>query len=160
MMARRHLPSSFPRKRESRGDRSVTCPPDQVRGRLWTPAFAGAMKLSLVVVLTAVTACSSVSLPGWPKPPPEAAVSASAWTRPGTDAATIASAYDDCLNVANSATEKDFNIDQDIAASRGSDLQHSDFAGASLRGAQQNDRDRDQAVLSACMETKGFSPAK
>jgi uncharacterized protein YjbI with pentapeptide repeats len=101
-----------------------------------------------------------VSLPGWPKPPPAAAASASAWTRPGADAATVESAYDDCLNVANSATQKDFDIDQDIAASRGSDLQHSEFAGASLRDAQQTSRDRDQAVLSSCMETKGFSPAK
>jgi hypothetical protein len=107
-----------------------------------------------------LTGCNSMSLPGWPKPPPPAAASASAWTRPGADAATVDSAYDDCLNVANSATQKDFNIDQDIAASRGGDLQHSDFAGAPLRAAQQNDRDRDQAVLSACMETKGFSPVK
>jgi uncharacterized protein YjbI with pentapeptide repeats len=107
-----------------------------------------------------LTACSSVSLPGWPKPPSTPAASASAWTRPGADAATVESAYDDCLNVANSATQNDFNIDQDIAASRGSDLQHSEFAGTSLRGAQQTSRDRDQAILSSCMETKGFSPAK
>jgi hypothetical protein len=144
--------SSFPRKRESRGNRLTACS--------WTPAFAGVTKLFLVFALVAVTACNSVSLPGWPKPPPVAAASAGAWTRPGVDAATVGSAYDDCLNVANSATEKDFNIDQDIAASRGSDLQHSDFAGAPSRAAQQNDRDRDQAVLSSCMETKGFSPVK
>jgi uncharacterized protein YjbI with pentapeptide repeats len=152
MMARLYLPSSFPRRRESRGDHSVACP--------WTPAFAGATKLFLVFALAALAACNSVSLPGWPKPPPTSAASASTWTRPGVDAATVESAYDDCLNVANSATQKDFDIDQDIAASRGSDLQHSEFAGASLRDAQQTSRDRDQTVLSSCMETKGFSPAK
>jgi len=149
MMPWLYPPSSFPRKRESISHRSVT--------RTWTPAFAGATKLFMAVALTA---CSSVSLPGWPKPPPTSAASASAWTRPGADAATVESAYDDCLNVANSATQNDFNIDQDIAASRGSDLQHSEFAGTSLRGAQQTSRDRDQAILSSCMETKGFSPAK
>jgi len=147
-----HFRSSFPRRRDCRGDRSVACP--------WTPAFAGATRFSLVFAIATLTACNSVSLPGWPKPPPAPAASASAWTRPGADAATIESAYDDCLNVANSATQKDFDIDQDIAASRGSDLQHSEFAGTSLRGAQQTSRDRDQAVLSSCMETKGFSPAK
>jgi hypothetical protein len=151
-MGRLYPPSSFPRKRASTGDRFVARP--------WTPAFAGATKLSLVFALLGLTACSSVSLPGWPKPPSTPAASASAWTRPGADAATVESAYDDCLNVANSATQNDFNIDQDIAASRGSDLQHSEFAGTSLRGAQQTSRDRDQAILSSCMETKGFSPAK
>jgi hypothetical protein len=120
----------------------------------------GSAKFLPVFALAAVAACSSVSLPDWPKPPPRAAASASAWTRPGADAATVESAYDDCLNVADSATQKDFDIDQDIAASRGSDLQHSDFAGAPLRNAQQSDRDRDQTILSSCMETKGFSPAK
>ena len=147
----RHLSSSFPRKRESRGGRS---------DYRWPPAFAGVAKFSLGLVLAALTACNSMRLPGWPKPPPTAAASASAWTRPGADAATVDSAYDDCLNVANSATQKDFDIDQDIAASRGSDLQHSDFAGAPLRDAQQNNRDREQAILSSCMETKGFSPVK
>jgi uncharacterized protein YjbI with pentapeptide repeats len=152
MMGEHHLRASFPRTRESSSGRFVAC--------LWTPAFARATKFFAVIALVGLAACSSVSLPGWPKPPPTSAASASAWTRPGADAATVESAYDDCLNVANSATQKDFDIDQDIAASRGSDLQHSEFAGASLRDAQQTSRDRDQAVLSSCMGTKGFSPVK
>ena len=101
-----------------------------------------------------------MSMPGWPKPPPEGAASAGAWTRPGADAATVASAYDECLSAADSASRTDFDIDQDISASRGSDLQHSDFAGAQLRGAQQTDRDRSQTILASCMERKGFSPAR
>ncbi|MFZ2006279.1 MAG: hypothetical protein WB697_05450 [Stellaceae bacterium] len=112
------------------------------------------------MALTALAGCSSVSMPGWPEPPPERAVSAGAWTKPGTDAATVAAAYDQCLAAANSATSTDFDIDQDISASRGSDLQHSDFAGAQLREAQQTNRDRSQTILSSCMERKGFSPAK
>lgn len=152
MIDLRHVPLSFPRKRDSKRDRPVA--------RCRAPAFWGVTTLSAVFALAALTACSTVSLPGWPKPPPTAAASASAWTKPGADAATVEGAYDDCLNVANSATQNDFNIDQDIAASRGSDLQHSEFAGASLRGAQQTSRDRDQAILSSCMETKGFSPVK
>lgn len=101
-----------------------------------------------------------MSLPGWPKPPPEGAASAGAWTRPGADAGSVGAAYEECLAAANSASRTDHDIDQDIAASRGSDLQHSTFAGAPLRAAQQTDRDRSQAILSSCMERKGFSPAK
>ena len=113
---------------------------------------------SLMLLLLA--GCSSMSMPGWPELPPERAASASSWTRPGVDAATVASAYDECLAAANSATNTDFDIDQDISASRGSDLQHSDFAGAQLREAQQTNRDRSQTILSSCMEQKGFSPAR
>lgn len=112
------------------------------------------------LLLILLAGCSSVSLPGWPKPPPETAASASAWTKPGADSATIAGAYNGCADAANGATEKDFGIDQDIAASRGSDLQRSDFAGAQLRDAQRSNRDRTQAILSSCMEKQGFTPAQ
>lgn len=123
----------------------------RVRGRSrFIPLFA----------LLFLAGCSSVSMPGWPKAPPEAAATAGAWTRPGADAAAVTGAYDECLAASNSATRTDFDIDQDISASRGSDLQHSDFAGAPLRQAQQTNRDRSQTILSSCMERKGFSPAK
>jgi len=101
-----------------------------------------------------------MSMPGWPKRPPESAASAGAWTRPGVDAATVSGAYDECLSAANSATGTDNDIDQDIAASRGSDLQHSEFAGTQLRNAQETSRDRTQTILSSCMEQKGFTPTK
>ena len=101
--------------------------------------------------------CSSMSMPGWPKPSPTSAASASAWSRPGVAPADVESAYDECRDAANAATGTDNDIDQDIAASRGSDIQHSDFAGAQLRGAQQTSRDRTQAILSSCMDKKGFA---
>jgi hypothetical protein len=114
----------------------------------------------LALALLLLTACSSVSLPGWPKAAPEAAASAGAWTKPGADSASIDGAYDDCLSLTNTATRTDFDTDQDIAASRDSDLQHSDFAGAQMRNTQQSNRDRAQSILSSCMEGKGFSPAR
>jgi len=110
--------------------------------------------LPLVLLLAG---CNSI---GWPKPPPAAAVGVSAWMKPGLDAAAVQSAYQDCLDVAETATVTDFNIDQDIAASRGGDLQHSAFAGAQLRDTQQSNRDRAQTILSSCMEGKGFTPAR
>jgi hypothetical protein len=103
-----------------------------------------------------LAACGAFPLP---KSPPEAAASATAWSKPGADAAAVAGAYGDCLEAANIVTDKDFGIDQDIAASRGGDIQRSSFAGQSLRDTQQNNRDRAQTILSSCMRGKGFVPA-
>jgi hypothetical protein len=117
----------------------------------------GWCRLVAAAILLLLAGCTSI---GWPKPPPEAAASASAWMKPGLDAASVQAAYGDCREVADTATQTDFNIDQDIAASRSADLQRSDFAGSPLRDAQQSDRDRAQTILSSCMEGKGFTPAR
>lgn len=114
----------------------------------------------LAVALLFLVGCSSVRMPGWPKPEPETAASAAAWVKPGADTATVAHAYDECRNMADAATGTDFDIDQDIAASRASDLQHSNFAGAQLRDAQRGNRDRAQTILSSCMEKQGFTAAR
>jgi uncharacterized protein YjbI with pentapeptide repeats len=116
--------------------------------------------MGYALAILALAGCNLLNMPGWPKPPPPGGASASAWTGRGADAATVESAYDECLSAADSATRTDVDIDQDIAASRGSDIQHSDFAGAQLREAQRTDRDRTQAILASCMERKGFTPAK
>ncbi|HWD57666.1 MAG TPA: hypothetical protein VG308_05265 [Stellaceae bacterium] len=117
-------------------------------------------RIVVLAVAFALAGCGSVNLPGWPKPPPPGGPSASAWAKPGADSAAVTTAYNDCLDLADAATDTDVAIDQDIAASRGSDLQHSSFAGAQLREAQQASRERIQTVLSSCMERKGFIPAK
>jgi hypothetical protein len=96
---------------------------------------------------------------GWPKPPPEAAATAAAWAKPGADATTVQSAYDDCLAATETASRTDFDIDQDVAATRGSDLQRSEFAQTQMQQTRDASRDRAQAILSSCMEAKGFSPA-
>ena len=118
------------------------------------------MRPVAILGLLLLAACDSMSMPGWPKPAPEAAASASAWTKPGADAASVEGAYNDCLAATDTATKTDFDIDQDIAASRSSDLQHSDFARGPMHQAQDTSRERAQAVLSSCMEAKGFSPAR
>ncbi|HUI35023.1 MAG TPA: hypothetical protein VLX67_05840 [Stellaceae bacterium] len=107
-----------------------------------------------------IAACSSMSMPGWPKPAPESAASADAWAKSGADAASVEAAYTDCLAATDAATKTDFDIDQDIAASRSSDLQRSDFARTQMNQARDTSRDRAQAILSSCMEAKGFSPAR
>jgi hypothetical protein len=117
-------------------------------------------RIAAPLILVLLAACGTMSWPDWPKPAPEAAASASAWTKPGADAATVDSAYSDCLAATDTATKTDFDIDQDIASTRSSDLQHSDFARTQMRQAQDTSRGRAQAVLSSCMEAKGFSPAR
>jgi hypothetical protein len=112
--------------------------------------------LALGTVLL-LTGCDAIPLP---KTPPEAAASAGAWSKTGSDAAAVESAYRDCLEIADNATENDFNIDQDIAATRGGDLQRSSFAGTPLRNTEQNNRDRAQTILSSCMRGKGFVTAR
>jgi hypothetical protein len=97
---------------------------------------------------------------GWPKPSPETAATASAWTQPGAGEAATATAYQQCLDTANIATQTDFAIDQDTAATRSSDLQHSEFAQTQMQNTQDTNRDRAQSILSACMEGKGFNPVK
>jgi hypothetical protein len=115
------------------------------------------IRLSAVLMLLLLTGCGSGI--GWPTAPPEAAATASAWTKPGADSAIVEAAYDDCLAATETASRTDFAIDQDIAASRSSDLQHSEFAQNRMQQTEDTDRDRAQAVLSSCMTAKGFSPA-
>jgi hypothetical protein len=117
------------------------------------------MRRAVVSLLLLLAGCSTMDWPGWPKAPPESAATASAWTKPGTDAATVGSAYNECRAATDTATKTDFDIDQDISATRSSDLQRSDFARAQMRQTQDTSRDRAQTILSSCMEAKGFSPA-
>ncbi len=115
------------------------------------------VRVGLVLLGLLLAGCNAIS---WPKPPPEAAASASAWTKPGVSGEAVASAYQSCLDLANAATQTDFDIDQDMSATRGSDLQHSEFVRTPMQDTQSDNRDRAQTILSSCMDQKGFSPAK
>jgi hypothetical protein len=115
------------------------------------------IRLGVVLSGLLLAACGVID---WPKPLPERAATASAWTKPGIDPATVESAYAACLDATNTATRSDFDIDQDISASRSNDLGHSEFAQTQTRQNQDTKRDRAQTVLSSCMEAKGFSPAR
>jgi len=116
-------------------------------------------RFAALLTLLVLAGCGSIEPPGWPKRPPETAATAAAWTKPGADAAAVQSAYDDCLAETNTASRNDFAIDQDISATRSSDLQHSEFAQSQMQQTTDADRARAQAVLTACMTAKGFSPA-
>jgi hypothetical protein len=79
------------------------------------------------------------------------------WIKPGAEPGETASAYSDCASVAQQATQKDADIDQDIAASRGADLQHSEIV--QMRASQQHGVTTGDAdsILASCMQQKGFA---
>jgi hypothetical protein len=82
------------------------------------------------------------------------------WTKPGADDAATASAYQDCRAVTDTATRTDTDIDQDIAASRASDLQHSSVVRQQSENVHGDNIDRADAILSSCMQAKGFTRGK
>ena len=89
---------------------------------------------------------------GWLKPD-ESNVE---WTKPGAEAATIASEYQDCRSLAGSAVRTDADIDQDIAATRPSDLQRSGVVRAGTQAMQEHTTSRAAAIIASCMRAKGF----
>ena len=79
------------------------------------------------------------------------------WIKPGVQPGDTANAYRDCLDIAQQATRKDADIDQDIAATRGADLQHSQIV--QMRSAQMSSTTRQSAdsIIASCMRQKGFA---
>jgi hypothetical protein len=82
------------------------------------------------------------------------------WTRPGADAHATALAYQDCSTTASSAVRTDADIDQDILASRQNDWQRSSVVRLQTQAMHDHTRDRADAILAACMKSKGFTPAR
>ena len=79
------------------------------------------------------------------------------WIKPGAEPGETTNAYRDCLDLAQQATRKDADIDQDIAATRGADLQHSQIV--QTRSAQMSGTTRQSAdsIVGSCMQQKGFA---
>ncbi|HEX3884275.1 MAG TPA: hypothetical protein VHW66_16580 [Stellaceae bacterium] len=78
------------------------------------------------------------------------------WVKPGAQPGESTAAYRDCRDTAEQATRKDADIDQDIAATRGADLQHSQIV--QMRSAQMSGTTRQSAdsIIASCMQQKGF----
>ena len=82
---------------------------------------------------------------------------AGGWVKAGADEAQTARAYRDCAALTDTATRTDADIEQDIAASRASDLQHSAILREHARTTRESNRDRADALLASCMQAKGFT---
>ena len=81
---------------------------------------------------------------------------AEGWTKGGADAEAIARDLGDCQALTATASKTDTEIDEDIAASRGADLQRSDLLRQQNRQTRETTRDRAAAILAACMQAKGY----
>ena len=82
------------------------------------------------------------------------------WSKSGVDAAATTSAYRDCLSLTDTASRTDADIDQDIAATRASDLQHSSVVRQQSQDIKRDNAERADAILTSCMEAKGFTRGK
>ena len=78
-------------------------------------------------------------------------------SRSSTGSATIEREYRDCHDIAETATAEDADIDQDIAATRGADMQRSMVV--QTRTAQMPDKTRRSAdsIIASCMQQRGFA---
>jgi hypothetical protein len=84
-------------------------------------------------------------------------VTAAGWTKPGADSAQIARDVEECRTLTDTVVHTDADIDQDIGATRGSDLQRSNLLRMRTQRTQDNNRDRAATILAACMHQRGYS---
>ncbi len=82
------------------------------------------------------------------------------WSKPGIDAAATARDYEECQTLARTAVRVDAEIDQDILASRSSDLQRSEIVRNQTGRMQETTRNRGDALIASCMRAKGFTPPR
>jgi hypothetical protein len=85
---------------------------------------------------------------------------ASNWAKAGNDAGATAGDYRDCLEMAGTAEKTDIDIDQDIAATRASDIHHARVVRVQAQEARQTDNDRGATIVDKCMQAKGYRPAR
>ncbi len=79
------------------------------------------------------------------------------WIKTGADSAASAREYQDCRATADTAVKTDADIDQDIRAARGSDLQRSAGIRAETQAMQEHTKGRANAIIGACMRAKGYA---
>jgi hypothetical protein len=79
------------------------------------------------------------------------------WTKPGADAAATESAYRECSATAADAVSSEADIDQDIQATRQSDLQRSGAVRVGAETARDQTCTRAARIITACMQAKGFA---
>ncbi|HVC51862.1 MAG TPA: hypothetical protein VND87_07560 [Stellaceae bacterium] len=79
------------------------------------------------------------------------------WVKSGVDPAHTEAEFRDCEALAESATTTDADIDQDIAATRGADMQRDQIVQMRAQQMHEKTRRRGEAVVASCMRQKGFA---
>jgi hypothetical protein len=79
------------------------------------------------------------------------------WVKPGGDSGQTARDVEECRALTDTMVHTDADIDQDIGATRGNDLQRSNLLRMQTQQTHEHNRDRADAILAACMHKKGYS---
>jgi hypothetical protein len=82
---------------------------------------------------------------------------AAGWTKPGADAAQTARDVGECQALTGTMVKTDADIDQDIGTTRASDLQRSNLLRMQTQETRDDNRDRADRILGACMHQKGYN---
>lgn len=82
------------------------------------------------------------------------------WTKPSLDASQRSADFADCQAITRQETQRDYAIDQDITASRGSMWHNLGIFREQSATVTSNDAEKSDALLQSCMMGKGYEPAK
>ncbi len=82
------------------------------------------------------------------------------WAKAGADDAAGTREYQDCRELAATATKTDADIDQDILVTRQRDWQRNNIARPGTQTMHRQTGDRAAAIIDRCMQAKGFSRAR
>jgi len=83
---------------------------------------------------------------------------AATWSRPGADQAAVSREYQECRELAGLTVETQANIDQDISATRQSDIQRSGVVRSDAQLMRDRTKDRAGSLIDNCMRAKGLVP--
>jgi hypothetical protein len=79
------------------------------------------------------------------------------YAKPGADQTAVSREYQDCRDLAGDVVEPQANIDQDIAATRGADIQRSSIIRSDTQLMHDRVRDRANTIIDNCMKSKGYA---
>ncbi len=98
---------------------------------------------ALLLLVLAVAGC------GLARPP---------WQKPGASVDQVSADYEDCLARVRHLTQRDYAIDTDIAASRGSDWRNTGNYQSRVDTNQSADAAYAEGQITGCMTAKGYAP--
>ena len=82
------------------------------------------------------------------------------WTKPSLDVSQRSADFAECKQDTRQATQREYSIEQDINASRGTDMRNRGTFGQLSQNLDTSPRDQSTALLESCMLGKGYEQVK
>ena len=82
------------------------------------------------------------------------------WTKPSLDVTQRAADFAECKQDTRVETQREYSIDQDINASRGTDLRNRGTFSQLSQNIDTSAQDQTTALFASCMLGKGYEPVK